>query len=119
MFVGLGDASFSDFNTVLGGEHNIHETNALQFGKHFSGLVAKASLTAQLGEGFPEHVGKETDQDMGLDALGFLVPEGTDAKIALVYVECRLGFGQLDVGAPKFFPAPVGDVAAQQVSAHA
>ena len=69
-----------------------------------------------MGEGFPQDVGKKADEDVGLDPLGLLVPDGADAQVAFVDAKCGLGLGELDIGAPEVLGAPVGDIAAKEVA---
>ena len=57
---------------------------------------------------------KKQTQNMRLDPLGLVVPDRPQAQIGLVHAEGRLGFGELDVGSPQLFIAPVGDVGAQE-----
>ena len=116
MLRGLGDAAFADVDAALGWQHNVDEADLFQFGEHFSGFVAEAGLPASLRKSFPQDIGQETDEDMSLDSLGFLVPDGTDAQVALVDAKCGLGLGELDIGAPEVFGAPVGYVAAQEIA---
>ena len=47
------------------------------------------------------------------------MPDGADAQVAFVNSERGLRFGQLDVGLPQFFVAPVSDVGSQQITAFA
>jgi len=112
----LRNAAFADIDARLGGQDNVSDTELLPFGQHFAGLVAKTRLSAPLRECFPKFIGEKTHQDMGLDAFGFLAPDGADAQVALVDAEGGFCFGQLDRGTPKVFGAPVLDVAAQQVT---
>ena len=74
------------------------------------GLVFAGLGDAALRERFPEHVGQKTHEDVGLDALRFLVPDGTDAQVAFVDAKRSFGLGELGIGAPQFFGAPVGHV---------
>ncbi|OQB36026.1 MAG: hypothetical protein BWY09_02068 [Candidatus Hydrogenedentes bacterium ADurb.Bin179] len=57
MFVRLCYATFSDFNTVFGWQHNVDQTDLLEFGEYFSRFVTQPRLTAPLCEGFPEYIG--------------------------------------------------------------
>jgi len=84
--------------------------------------IAEAGAAHPLGQCLPEHVRKEADQDMSLDPLGLLMPDGPDLQFVLVDTEGpQLGppvstrprqfvlvdtegplrFGQLDVPLPQ------------------
>ena len=52
----LGDATFTDFESGFGGEHDVYQMDLLELGDYFSGFVSQACLPAPLGEGFPQHV---------------------------------------------------------------
>jgi hypothetical protein len=47
----------------------------LEFSKDLARFVAKAGALAPLAEGFPEHIGKKANQDVGLHAVFLLVPD--------------------------------------------
>src|ERR1017187_1153684 len=53
---------------------------------------------------------------MGFDTFLLLVPDGPKLQIGLLDAEGGLGLGELHVGTPEFFRAPVGHITAQQVT---
>lgn len=67
---------------------------------------------APLAEGFPEHISEKANQNMGLHAVLEMVPDRAQEQVAFVDAKCSFSLGQLHVGAPKLFAAPIGDVAA-------
>ena len=70
-------------------------------------------------QGLPERIGDEAHEDMGFDALLLVVPDRADRQIGLVDAKRRFRLGELDVGGPEFFVAPLGDVGAQNVRSSA
>ncbi len=60
----------------------------------------------------PQHVSQKADQDVCLDAVLFMMPDGSNAKIGFLNPEGRLGFSELDVGLPQLFLSPVMDITA-------
>jgi len=65
VFAGLGDAPFADFYSVARGQHHIHHSQLFEFLEDPTRFVTKAAFAAQTGQGFPEHVGQKTDQNVG------------------------------------------------------
>ena len=119
MFARLGDAAPADFNSLARGQHDVYDADVFELFEDTSRFVAQPGPLAQAGQRFPQHVRQEADQDVRQHAIFFLVPDGPDAQVAFVNSECCFGFGQLDVGFPKFFVAPVSDVGSQQITAFA
>jgi hypothetical protein len=54
-----------------------------------------------LSERLPKNIGEETNEDVCLDAITSLMPNGPNLQIGFLDTECRLGFGQLDVSSPQ------------------
>src|ERR1019366_1541204 len=79
-------------------------------------FVAEAGALALLAQRFPQYVSKKANQDVGLHAVFFLVPDGPHDQIALVETKRFFGFCELDIGAPELFSAPVGHVATEQIT---
>jgi len=73
------------------------------FIKYLSGLISQSFALAHLGQCFPEHIGQKADQNMGLNPLLFLMPDGPQPQIAFLNPKRRFGFTKLDIGKPKFF----------------
>ena len=119
MLVGPSHTAFSDVDALPRGQDDIDQADFFDLVEHPSRLVAEAGLEAKLGEGFPQDVGQEAHEDVRLHPLGFLMPDGPDAKVAFVDAEGGFGLGQLHVCLPQFFGGPVADVGAKQVAAFA
>jgi hypothetical protein len=99
---------------VVGEEQDdVRAMDGPQLGEERARAVAEARFLLPLLEGFPEGVGKEANEDVGVDPLRFLVPNGADGQVALVDPECRLGLCELDVVLPEGFGRPVVDVGPQ------
>jgi len=58
-------------------------------------------------ERFPKHISKKADQNVRLDAVLFMMPDRTQAKIGFLNTEGGLSFAQLDVGLPQLLVGPV------------
>ncbi len=67
----------------------------------------------------PQRVGEERHQNVCLDTRLDLMKQGTDREFALQCAEGGLGFGELDVLAPKFFGGFALQMGSQQVGAFA
>jgi hypothetical protein len=116
MFGGATDTTFTNRDAGACGQHDIDQGDLLEFGEDLSRFVAKAGTLAPQAEGFPEHIGEKADEDVSLYAVLLLVPDGPHDQVALVESKRFFGFSQLDVSTPKFLSAPVGHIAAQQVT---
>ena len=88
-----------------------------EFLEHGARGVAKAGALLPHLEALPQHEGEEADQDVGLHAIGALMPDRSHAQLILLDAEGGLGLGELDVGLPELLVAPVVDVGAQQIGA--
>ena len=115
----LRDAAAADVDAASRGQDDVDQVDLAQLVEHPTRLVAQAGGLNHLVQRLPEHVGQEADQDVGQHAVLSLVPDRPDPQIALVDPKRRLGLGQLDVRLPQVLGRPVGDVAAQQVTAFA
>lgn len=67
----------------------------------------------------PEGVAEEGDEDVGLHASGFLMPEGANGEFALEGPERRFDFGELHVLGPQGGGVGMREIGAQQVGARA
>src|SRR5437660_1695058 len=110
------DAAQTEFAAVLGGEHDVGALDAAELVEDRPWTLPEAGPPLPLLEGFPQHVGQEADEDVGLDAILPLVPHGTNPQLTFLDAECRLRVGELDVRAPQVLGRPVGDVGAQHVA---
>jgi hypothetical protein len=68
-------------------------------------------------QGLPEHEGEKAHQNVGLDAIGALVPDWAHAQLILLDAEGCLGLRELDVGLPELLIAPIADFRTQEVGA--
>ena len=116
MVSGAADASLSDGDTGPRRQHDINQGDVLKFSEDLSRFVAKTGALTPLAQCFPNNVSQKADQDVGLHTLFLVVPYGPHHQVALVQAKRLFGFGELDVGTPEFFSAPVGHVTAQQIT---
>ena len=100
MVAGLRHAARAELLAVLRGKDDVDRAQFAELVEDAAWFVAQARPLAQLAEELPEHVGQEADQDMGQDAVLFLVPHGPERQVAFLDAERRLRLGQLDVRAP-------------------
>jgi len=71
------DATESDLCTGACQEYDIDHGKISDLFKDRSGFVAQPRLFAHLRQTLPEHVGKEADEDVSLNAILTLVPDRT------------------------------------------
>src|SRR5207244_2031308 len=88
------DAAQTDLATVLGRQDDIGALNAAEFVEDRARALAEAGASLPLLERLPQHVGEKADEDVGLHAVGALVPDGTNPELALLDAEGGLGIGQ-------------------------
>lgn len=116
MLGGAADTARADRNALPRGQHDIDQRDLLQFGEDLSWFIAEACAAAPLAQRFPDYVGKKANEDVRLHAVFGLVPDGPQEQVALVQAKRGFRFCQLDVSAPELFSAPVGNVAAEQIT---
>lgn len=75
MLLRSGDTPELDLGACARYKDNIDEGEILDLFEDRSWFVAEASVFGHLCQTFPEHVGKEADQDMSLNAIFPLMPE--------------------------------------------
>ena len=97
--------------------HRIGALDAAEFIENRPGTRTQPGLALPLLQSFPEDVGKEANQDVRLDAIGSLMPDGTQGQLAFVDSEGRFRLGQLGIGLPERLGSPVRDVGAQNIAA--
>src|SRR5262249_56802440 len=68
-------------------------------------------------QGLPQYEGQKAHEDVGLNAIGALVPDRAHLELIFLDAKRRFGLSELDVGLPQLFLAPVADVGAQQIGA--
>ena len=91
----LGDATPAELHTRASGHNDVDQVDPTQLVEHPTGLVAKAGCFHHLRQCFPEHVGKEADENVSEDAVFTLMPDRSNPQIALVDPERDLGLGEL------------------------
>ena len=114
---GTADATLANGRAGARRQHHVDQLDLAQLVEHFAWLIAQTSALAPLGQCLPQHVGQKADEDVCLDAMFFLVPDGTNLQVGLVNAKSCFRFGQLHVRLPQILGAPVGDVGAQQITA--
>ena len=72
--------------TVGRGEYHIGTLDAVEFGEDRAGALPQPRSSLPLFQGFPQDVGQEADEDMGLNAIGSLMPDGAEPQFALLDV---------------------------------
>jgi hypothetical protein len=78
------DAAQPELAAVLSRQHDVGALNALEFVKDRPWARAEACAALPLLERLPQHVGEEAHEDVGLDAIGALVPHRANAELALL-----------------------------------
>jgi len=96
----LSDAAGADLSAVFGDEDDIHRAELAEFSEHSSRFIAQSRFHAQLAQEFPQHIRQEADQDVGLHAIGALMPDRSHVQLILVDAEGGFGLGELDVCLP-------------------
>ena len=82
--IGLGDASQSELWTVDDGEHDVDDLDATEFLEQRPRAVAQTRSTLPALQGLPHGEGQEAHEDVRLDPLLLLVPDGPYPQVALV-----------------------------------
>ena len=100
MIGGAADTVRADGNARSRGQHHIDQRDLLQLGEDLARFIAQPSAVAPQAQVFPNHVSQKANQDVGLHALLFLVPDGPHHQVALVQTKGLFGLGQLDLRAP-------------------
>lgn len=90
-------------------QHDIGAVNGPEFLQDGAWAVAKPGPLLPLLQSLPAH--------LGLDQVGPVLPNGTQGYVASLNAEGGLRVGELDVGAPELFRAPVRNVGASPVAA--
>ena len=117
--VGRNDTANAKLTTWIkcSREDDVRALNAGELVEDGPRGVAETRPLLPLLEGFPKDVGEEADEDVGLDSLLLLMPDGADGELGLLDPEGRLCLGELDVGLPEDLCVPVVDVGAEYVAA--
>src|SRR6266566_2054441 len=99
--IGLGHATQADLSVCRRWQDHIVRLDERELFEHGARGIAKPALLLPQLEGFPQHEGKEAHEDVSLDAIGALMPNGTDAQLILLDAECGFGLCELDEGFPQ------------------
>ncbi|MGO9597310.1 MAG: hypothetical protein ACLP7Q_04745, partial [Isosphaeraceae bacterium] len=78
--------------------------------------VAQTGSLHPARQGLPQNVGQKAHQDVGPDAMLFLMPDRSDQELVLGDSKGPLGFGQLDVSFPERHRLDVAQIAPQDVT---
>ena len=115
--IGLGDAAKTNLPVRCGRQHDIVRLNTGEFFEQRARRVSETSALLPHLETLPEHEGEEAHKDVGLQAIGPLVPYRP--HVQLIFLDTKRGFRlrELDIGLPQLFIAPIGNVGAQQIGA--
>src|ERR1700730_5565708 len=100
-----------------GGQNDVVGLDAREFFEEGARGIAEAGALLPHLETFPQHESEKADQDMSLDALGALMPDGPQVQLILVDAKGGFGLGELNVGLPELLLVPVGNIRAQQIGA--
>ena len=82
-----------------GGQHDVVGLNACKLFEHSAWRVSETS--AALPHPLPQHEGQKAHQDVGLDAIGALVPDRPYLELIFLDTKGGFGLGELDVGLPS------------------
>ncbi len=115
--IGLGDATQPDLTVGGGWQHDVVRLNACELFEYRPRRVAKAGALLPHLEALPQHESEKADKDMSLNAFGALVPNRAQVQLIFLDTEGCFGLGELDVGLPQLFIAPIADVRAQEIGA--
>ncbi len=74
----LGHAASPDGDAVSGGQHHVHHLYLRDLIEDFARLSSQPRSLAELPQGFPDHIGQKTDQNVRLHTLFPLVPYWAD-----------------------------------------
>jgi hypothetical protein len=115
--IGLRDAAQPDLTERGGRQHDVVGLDTFELFNNGARGVTEAGTALPHLQGLPQHEGKEAHEDMSLNAVAALTPDGAHLELILLDTKGGLGLGQLDVGLPQLVIAPVVDVGAQQIGA--
>src|SRR3989338_2492342 len=79
--------------------------------------ITQARPTLPLLQQLPKNVSQEADEDVRLDSIFSVVPDGSNLELRLVGAKRVLHLGELDVRLPDLLLRPIADVRAQRVPA--
>ena len=116
-FIRFADALEADVTCGGGGQDQVVECDPGQLLDHGTRRVPQIGAGHPLLQRLPHRISQEAEEDVGLDAVSCLVPDRTQAQLALVRAKGRFGLRQLDVGLPEVLGRPVAQVGSQEVAA--
>ncbi len=90
VFRGAADTPFANHWPSTSWQQHVYQFDSRQLVKHSSRFIAQAGPTATLAQCLPKHIGKETNEDVSLDSLLFLMPNRADLQVRFVNFECCL-----------------------------
>ena len=107
---GLTDTTTPNLNPHTSRQHYIDRPNLRRLIDDPLGFIPQMLLAAQLSQHFPQDIGQRADQNMRLDPILTLMPNGTDPQVTLVNPKCRLSLRKLHVQLPQLLATPVGNI---------
>jgi hypothetical protein len=78
--------------------------------------MTQPTLLTHLSQAFPQYIGQETNKQMRLNPLLFLMPDRPERQVTLLDSKGCLGFSQMNIGVPQFLGRPISDIGAQHVA---
>lgn len=101
---GVGADHASESNLAIGligdRQDDVGGVDARELGEQGPRSVSKPGTRLPFLEGLPEDVGEKAHEDVRLDAIGLVMPDGSDREVGLVNAKGGLSLGELDIGFP-------------------
>jgi hypothetical protein len=88
--IGPGDTAQSDLAMSCGWQDDIVRLDTGQFFENGARGIAEARAVLPHLERLPEHEGEKTNQNMRLNAIGALMPDGADVELIFLDPKCGL-----------------------------
>src|SRR5208282_2123713 len=82
-------------------QYHVGALDTAEFIKNGARAVAQSRAALPLLQRLPQDVSEKAHQDVGLNPVFALMPDGPDRKLALMDAERRLRFAELNVGSPQ------------------
>ena len=116
-FLRPGHAPQTDLFALSRGQYDIPDGDGPQLFQDRPGRVSKTGATLPLLDHLPKHEGQKAHEDMGFDAVFFLMVERAHVQFVLVDSKGSLDMRELDVDLPDVLFRPIPDIAAQDIAA--
>jgi hypothetical protein len=92
----LRDAAQADLTVAGGRQHDVMGLNACELFELSAWRVTEACPALPHLQGLPQHEGQKAHEDVGLDAVGTLVPDRVYLEPILLDAKGRFGSRELD-----------------------